>query len=128
MKKFHNKTLTIKEDTYNIPVTLIIGDYSYYDKKVANKFNIERSEQKNFGAETRWVKANNGGEIIIWMPRIDFTSANYGTLAHELLHATFLIMENIGFKFDYNNTEPINYLFDSLMTNTLWQLVKKGRK
>ena len=128
MKIFHNRTFKIVENMYGVPVTLIIGDYDYYNKTIKKKFNVTDLEKRYSGGETQWIKQGGNFEIFVWMPEITFHSANYGTLAHELLHVAFLIMKNTGFKFDYDNTEPINYLFDFLMTETLWALAKARKK
>lgn len=123
IKKLHNKIFKIKDEIYWFDIWLIVGDKEYY-KEYLKRRKIIYEESGNRGGET--IVTDIG--IFVWIPRIDFTSSNYGILGHELLHVAFRVMEQIGFKFDYGNTEPINYYFEHLMTDTLWKLTKYLRK
>jgi len=124
-KIFHNKTFIVKDNIYNFDLIIIIGDEEFYHKHLKNKYKLDMGkQQKNKGGESFVMKYNDKIGSVVWMPRLNFTSVNYGILGHELLHIALNVMQKIGFKFNYNNTEPLNYYFEYLMTETLWKLVK----
>ncbi len=106
---------------YNVPLIFIVGEYDYY-RKVCHKIGFDISEQHNYGGESFMIQRDNDFTNIVWIPRLDFTTINYGAIVHELLHASFRVMEKVGFKLDYNNCEPINYYLEYLLIKALEKL------
>ncbi len=101
----------------------IVGDHDYY-QKICRKIGLDEFEQRNYGGETFMVERGSGVMNVIWIPRLDFTATNYGAIVHELLHASFKTMEKVGFKFSYDNHEPINYYVGYLLVRVLEKLKK----
>lgn len=123
-KKFHCKIFKIKDPIYGFDLTLLVGDKEWYESYCEKRFaDAEKSD--NQGGESF---VSSEAKSYIWLPKINFTSANYGALSHELLHITLRVMEKIGFKFSYDNQEPIAYYLEYMMTETLWSLTKYLKK
>jgi hypothetical protein len=125
-KKYHNKSFKIFIDIYNINIILYVGDYDWYQNKIA-KMGVAKEEQVNYGGESFVADFEGINISVIWMPEITFTCENYSILAHEVLHISFRNMQSIGFKFDYDNTEPINYLFGGIYEKILRRLIKRTK-
>lgn len=114
---------------YNFDLVLIVGDKQYYENYCKSWLKLkDETKSDNQGGETFLMEKNKIPYSVVWLPKIDFTSTNYGVLGHELLHVALNVMKFIGFKFDYDNTEPINYYFEYLYTETLWRLVRHLKK
>ncbi len=106
---------------YNVPLIFIVGDYDYY-QKICRKVGLEKLEQCNYGGESLMIQRDDDFLSIVWIPRLTFTTVNYGVIVHELLHVSFRVMEKVGFKLDYNNHEPINYYLEYLLVKSLEKL------
>jgi len=129
MKTKKNFNFAVKDEIYSIPLHIIVGDFAYYKKIVEQKFDCEmNAEQTNHGGETMMLDGEGGVMIVVWFPRLDFTIENYGTIAHELLHAAFQASRLVGIKFDYENQEPIVYYFEYLFKKAIERLFKEYRK
>lgn len=71
---------------------------------------------------------SDSGQFIVHLPSFSFTydPTEISNLSHELLHATFLMLDYIGIEYAYNgNNEAYTYLNEFLLREAL---TKKGYK
>ena len=60
------------------------------------------------------------GQSVIWIPKFPKTPTQVANLAHEVLHATFCILDFVNVEYRYGGpNEPYTYLFDYLLTKAL---------
>lgn len=127
--KIHNKVIKISENIYEYDLHVCIGDYEWWLEYLRKHHGYVHRDQSSYGGETILMSNSDGSYVLsIWMPDMEFTSKDYGTLAHELLHAAFFVMKEIGIQIDADNAEPLNYYFGYLMTETVYRLGQLHRK
>lgn len=120
MTKIHRapqKTFQIKDDIYGQDISVIIGCEDIF-KKWLKRNNIRYEESMNY-AETGQVDVGTHILYYVRLHQFENTPVEMSTAVHELLHITFLVFENIGFKFDYGNTEPMNYYLEMIYKDFL---------
>lgn len=120
-------------DVYNSSVTLCIGrsaEFGEYLKKKCHCHDYEATP--NHAGETLVLKDSRTGEDyspIIWMPAMDFTTEQYGTLAHECFHAAIKILHVRGIHaFEDGKEEVTAYLFGAIYEAFLKQLHRDYKK
>lgn len=60
--------------------------------------------------------------VLVYMPNRPKTDEDYGTLAHEILHAVFNITEKVGIEYSPEGEEVYTYLMQALMQAALKEL------
>lgn len=66
------------------------------------------------------------GQSLIWIPKFPRTVSQISALAHEVLHATFTLLDFVGVEYRYEGpNEPYTYLFEYFLTRAL---TEKGYK
>lgn len=106
-----NKIISI--DLYDRDVMVHFGSKKELRKVLRNyhKPNIvdEIIENINFDANGHTLYDSANGAFIVYMPKKPSTSAEIGTLVHELSHATNAIMEAIGVTLTESSEEAYTY-------------------
>ncbi len=110
--KAKQRIFNLDDSIYCQDIRVIVGDEDYF-KKWLKKNNIKYEEQK-FYAETGEVNMGTHDMFYVRLRCFGNTPLDMATAIHELLHVTFRVFNNIGFKFDYDNTEPMNYYLEML--------------
>ena len=60
------------------------------------------------------------GQSLVWVPSFPKTPEQIASLAHEILHATYTLLDFCGVEYRYGGAnEPYTYLFEYFLTNTL---------
>ena len=122
--KVKQRTFRIEDNMYGVIIYVIIGDDRYFQKWMTrNKDNGEI--RKDFYAEAgKLIMSDGSTKYYIRLRDFQNTNYHFGVVAHELLHIAFYIMEAIGFQFSYDNTEPVNYYFESLIREFYKKIIK----
>ena len=142
-KKIEKKAIYkyIHCDVYKHGVSVFIGDCESL-RKWAKKVYREPNEQdliqsieahctdENYFENDVAARIYNSdsGQFIVHLPSFsfDYNPIDISNLSHELLHATFLILDFIGMEYSYNgNNEAYTYLHEFLLKNAL---IEKGYK
>lgn len=55
----------------------------------------------------------------IWLPSLDLTPEMISTIAHELIHACWFILDSVGIKIQEDNHEALTYLQGYFMSRLL---------
>jgi len=128
-------------DVYKHGVVIFIGDCTSLREWVKKVYKDAQSEElvndieKNCTEEEYFredISArcyfSESGHFIVHLPKFSFeyNPSEISNLSHELLHATFLILDFIGMEYRYQgNNEAYTYLLEFLLKNAL---VKKNYK
>lgn len=122
-------------DMYKQTVTVFIGgceDLKIFAKKVYTEDNErdlihtleETCSEANYNDNNVGARCYNSdsGTIIVHLPEFSFeyNPIEIANLSHELLHATFLMLDFIGVEYRYGGAnEPYTYLHEYLLKNAL---------
>lgn len=115
----------IKCDVYNRGVTIFIGPRKELPKFVkkayrGNKALIEEVETSVGSSALGTTFIEEYGQSLVWIPKFPKTPEELGTIAHEILHATFTLLDYVNVEYSYNGpNEPYTYLFEFLLTEAL---------
>jgi hypothetical protein len=84
------RVIRITDPIYNIPVIIVIAEYTVFNDWLYDTYKLPREEQKFFGGMTMDLidKKNGGIDIIVWFPSFRNHWAFWEKLVHELYHAT----------------------------------------
>ncbi len=109
------KSVWFYDEVYKGNILFVIGDKDEFKKYIHNEYKIELDVD---GRHTGRCYDIPGYGIIIWMRNFNRSPKYYGVLVHEIIHATFFILEN---KFipTADNSEPFNYHCEFLMRKFL---------
>ncbi len=124
MTKLSNQTIYINT-FYKVDLIIHIGDdeslYQFLIKKYGNKLNHSQLPKEYKILEDRQAACTQlFNRILI---RIDKDCYNIPLLCHELLHATFRILDIAGINNLTNDTEEAyTYLFQNLLEQILEQI------
>lgn len=123
-------------DVYKHGVSVFIGDCASlrkWAKKVYNEPNekdliqaIELScTDENYfdnSVAARCYSSSSSGQFVVHLPSFSFSynPEEISCLSHELLHATFLMLDFIGIEYKYDgNNEAYTYLHEYLLKHAL---------
>lgn len=142
VKKKTNKYKYIHCDPYKRGVSVFIGDCESL-KKWARKFYNEPDEKDlieelesycnedrytNKGVAASTYSSGASGHQLVHLPTFSFkyNPSEISNLAHELLHATFGILDYVGVEYKYGGAnEPYTYLYEYVLKEAL---TEKGYK
>lgn len=86
---------------------------SDFEKYILKNYNYEIDCALCDGKTIEWTSDKGSGQII-WV-RYKAGIKYYSTLCHELIHASFHILDRRGVRLTADNHEPLNYLVELLM-------------
>lgn len=121
----------IRADVYRRGITIFIGSREELNKFVEKAFKgmpkfIEdvKESDGSHSLGTTWVE--EGGQSLIWIPKFPKTPTQIGNLSHEILHATFALLDYVGVEYRYDGpNEPYTYLQEYFLVKAL---TKRGYK
>ena len=123
------KVKYIPIDVYKRCIYVFIGNLDEFKSWVQKEYN--RDEEKAFVSMVMNLKEDEigmasfnwdmiGGTGVVLIPKYPETSQECAALGHELLHATFFIMDLCHVEYIENgNNEAFTYLFEHLERNAL---------
>lgn len=123
------KEYKIKDQMYNIDIRILIsGDNTAVADYISRKYN-SKLEHNNACALHFTLKAKGKSDIeYIWIEKFDWSIENQGTLAHEILHLTFSVMDSLGIKYQREvSEEAYTYYFEHIFKQ-VWDKLKPAKK
>lgn len=103
-------------DLYCRDILFVFGDEPFFRKAVRKYHTPEQTDKiietadidEHSTGKTIYNQVHNA--FIVWMPRLPQTTAELGTLSHEIFHATQALMINIGANLSEDSEEAYAYL------------------
>lgn len=87
-------------------VHVIVGPWTNVIKYVRWKFNDPDFSRRDDNPPRGCHFHRPGWVPVVWIPRRPVTPTEYGTLAHEMLHAVrFMLQDHIGISHNYDTDE-----------------------
>lgn len=127
-----NKAFTYYSTQWNAKTVLFVGDYKNMLEYLRKKFNYSGNdtENKNFAAESFTIVNDDNVKVayVIWLPEFSFTTNEYVSLAHEVLHITTHILDDRNVYYQDSAKEVLNYSFDDFYGQYLKKLHKEYKK
>jgi len=113
----------IQADTYPFSVNVFICEdlikvVDYVNKKQHRK-GRDKYNKENFKNYHAVICSHHKHSPVIWMPKKPKSGRELSSLAHEILHAVFEIMDWAGVKYDKSSEEAFAYLHTHLMQQFL---------
>ena len=116
------KVKYISIDIYRITPIVFVGDFkdliSFVKRKTTGAeedyadllegIGNDSKETYTFEASTYWN--NKTRTLILYFPEFSKTPHDINNMVHELSHATFIILDNVGIDIDVSNNEAFAYL------------------
>ena len=116
------KVKYISIDIYRITPIVFVGDFkdliSFVKRKTTGAeedyadllegIDNDSKETYAFEASTYWN--NKTRTLILYFPELSKTPHDINNMVHELSHATFIILDNVGIDIDVSNNEAFAYL------------------
>jgi hypothetical protein len=114
----------IKEEIYNIPLAIYVGEYSEFSRLLDKIYNIGVQKQIHFGGESQILINKGDAECIIWLPRFEYSNIeDISTLSHEINHVCFYIFEYINIPIlDNQSNHAYIYLNEYFLIKALKKL------
>ena len=115
----------IRADVYSRGITIFIGPQKELFKFVEevykdNKKLIENVKDTIDSEALGTTFTEDDGQSLIWIPKFPKTSGEIAILGHEILHATFILLNYCGVNYEYDGpNEAYTYLFEYLMGQAL---------
>jgi len=127
------KKWTIDAGTYDTCIILLVGE---------DKERIQSFLRKHFGCDDLVLEWDclglhyycKGTKSVVWIPKRPKTEKEYATLTHELLHATFYILNNwADIPFTKDTQEAFSHLLGYLTEKCLikfnqYDMIKRTKK
>lgn len=118
-KEIKNIDFIVSVDIYPFDIWFFFGDVEisfeklkeYLTKKELKKFKNFVSEQDGNGGGFYHTESKKS---VIQLYNIPKNNLDICILNHEILHATFKILDNVGIYYSYSSEEAFTYLFDYL--------------
>lgn len=115
-----NKAFVIDIPIYNRDLLVVFGDKEFLAKQLSEAYNIPLSDAYSIIEDINWY--SNGryyfniekGKRFLWMPKTPTEPQEYATLAHEVFHAAFGLMNEIGASPSEDSEETYAYLIGYL--------------
>lgn len=102
-------------DLYKKEVSFILGGSEKEAKEYFLKnYGYDLNSEEFDGIAIEFVK-NGLRKYYVWAR----FKTNYPVISHECLHVAMYILEAVGFKLDYDNPEPLNYLHEHIFNLAL---------
>lgn len=116
----------IRADVYKRGITVYVGPKEslpdFVEKAFSeNKKLIEEVKEhtKSSGVEAT-TYLEEGGQSLIWVPKFPKNPKQIAIMAHEILHATFVLLDHVGVEYRYEGpNEPYTYLFEYFLNRAL---------
>ncbi len=125
------KHFVFEEKTFHAYLNLCISSQeelqTYWRKKLGdNKLNLVQTKSLD-GCH---VVLEKDGELrrIIWVKNFDWSVRSQATLAHELIHFVWSVLEDKQIPVSRDNEETFAYYFDYFYTEIWWKLRKLNPK
>lgn len=115
----------IRADVYKRGITIYIGTKESlleFVRKAYSENNklIEEVKEHIKGDAEATTYLEEGGQSLIWVPKFPKNPKQIAIMAHEILHATFVLMDYVGAEYRYNGpNEPYTYLFEYFLSKAL---------
>lgn len=135
------KVKYIPIDIYKRCIYVFIGNLDEFKSWVQKEYNND--EEKTFVSMVMNLKEDEigmasfnwdmiGGTGVVLIPKYPKTPEEHAALGHELLHATFFIMDLCHVEYiEHGNNEAFTYLFEHLERNALenvgYEEIKEGK-
>lgn len=111
-----SRAFVIDIPLYNRDLLVVFGDTEYLAKQVSEAYDIPLHEvypiieDIDGRSDGRYYFNVEQGSRLVWMPRVPEEPQEYATLAHEIFHAVFGIMDEIGASPTKDSEEAYAYL------------------
>ncbi len=120
-------------DIYKRGISIFIGSLKEFKAWVKREYTdgtdkgfaemVEKLDEDNVGMAS-FNYNNQDGQGVVLIPKYPSNPKEYAALAHELLHATFHVLNFCHVEYSYDgNNESFTYLLEHL---TRWALEKDG--
>lgn len=115
-----SRAFVIDIPLYNRDLLVVFGDTEYLAKQVSEACDIPLHEvypiidDIDGRSDGRYYFNVEQGSRFVWMPRVPKNPQEYATLAHEIFHAVFGIMDEIGVSPSEDSEEAYAYLIGYL--------------
>ena len=115
----------IRADVYRRGITIFIGPRKELFKFVEevykdNKKLIENVKDTIDSEALGTTFTEDDGQSLIWIPKFPKTPSEIAILGHEVLHATFILLDYCNVEYIHNDSnEPYTYLFEYFMEQAL---------
>jgi len=112
---------------YNANIFLFIGSHKDYQKHLEKKYNLDQEKDEHRQGEFCHLTSDDGFNIyFIWIRRFNWLTSDYSALAHECIHASYSILNNVGIEVSSHNHEALTYLFDSIYSIFIKKLLVRN--
>lgn len=124
MKRKPLDVFKINVPVYDVVLYVLVGDRGDANSWISRKYNLkEDSLNPRWDYQFTSVDFSIGSsDYIIFMKEFQCEGGEIATLAHEVLHATFRILDNAGFCPSTDSEEAYTYLLTHLLSAVLHKL------
>lgn len=113
------RTVDIHFGTFDYTVHVIVGPGKNVVKYIRWKLDDPECDWKYSGQRGAFF-SRRGWVPVVWIPRQPRTAREYGTLAHEMLHAVrSMLQDHIGIKHNYDTDEAYCYALGHAVSKTI---------
>lgn len=110
-------TKVTTETMYGIPVITVVSSYKQVAAWVKRRWKVDLDPCGTGGGCWVFISENSGTFVLIWLPEYG-TKSGDSTLLHELSHAAFSILHEVGVATGYKHQEAYCYLLEYLYSQT----------
>lgn len=121
-KEKYDENFTVEIGLFSQQVMFHFGGTALLKEQLAKHFKKHQYEHilKDIGSkEFLGATYSLPKGVLVYMPNVPKTDADYGTLAHEILHAVFWITEKVGIEYSSKGEEVYTHLMQSLLQSAL---------
>jgi hypothetical protein len=111
---------SITDPLYKQEVTVLIGDHQDYFSYCKKRFSIDEIlGPTTVGHLMHYSSEVTGEAFIVWVKETTDLVEFVNTLTHELMHATFAVLNFLGFKPHAASEEAYTYYMGFLLSSAL---------
>lgn len=127
-----NKSFSYYSTQWNARTCLFIGEYENMLEYLRKRFKYggDDTRNPNHAAESFTIVCKDSMVIayVMWMPEFSFTTGDYVSLSHEILHMTTHILDDRGVFYGDSKKETLAYSFSDFYEKYLNFLHKEYKK
>lgn len=113
----------VTDPIYKSELNVILSTQEYYSNYLRKKHKFERTYNPHLLGSLTEIPENGELWYYLWLPiTFNFYIKEWGTLAHEILHFTFLTMDLHGITYSGEDSEACNYFFNYVLEAVVTKL------
>lgn len=115
-------TFVVDEDLYHTQVLFLLSPDTLQARDFTRSLFNDTSITGDDFFKNEGTTFENGGYIMVWLPKAPESTAEQAVLSHELLHVTIGILRRVGIPLAMESEEAYTYLIQHLTNNFYKQI------